>query len=252
MPQVPAGFTSHQLTLRIGLASLACVASLATMACSAPGSTPPPGAAVNNNQSSGVSQDAGPLALPFVVSSVFTPSGFMGDSQTDYNGIQLSNQTSRCLARQPNALGDCYTINWTPTFVMGQKTAWVGVYWQYPADNWGMLPGHAIAPGATKVTFLAAGAAGGEDVVFIVGGVNNPSTPAGGANSDPFKEQTEVTLTKSWAPYEISLSSSDSYSSVIGGFAWSITTSSTAPVTFYIDDIEWQATPAAPATDAGQ
>ncbi len=118
-------------------------------------------------------------------------------------------------------------------------SAWVGVYWQYPSNNWGAKSGRIVAPGATKVTFSAAGAAGGEAVEFLVGGVNVSGGTAALTNADSFTAKTDATLTTSWAPYEVSLAGT-SYSSVIGGFAWSITTSSKTPVTFYVDDIEWE------------
>jgi len=163
----------------------------------------------------------------------------MGDAPTDFNAIKMSADATQCLTRQPGAVGSCYTINWTPTPISGSKSAWVGVYWQYPSNNWGAKPGKTVNPGATKVTFTAAGAAGGEQVEFLVGGVNVSGGNAALTNADTFTSNTTATLTQAWAPYEISLSG-DSYESVIGGFAWTITTSSTTPVTFYIDNIEWE------------
>jgi hypothetical protein len=170
---------------------------------------------------------------------VFVPSGFMGDSPADFNSIKMSSDSSLCIPRQPGAQGSCYTISWTPTLLAGAKSAWVGVYWQYPSNNWGAKPGKAIAPGASKVTFTAAGAAGGEQVEFLVGGVNTTGGTAGLTYADTFTANVQATLTTSWTRYEVSLAG-DTYASVIGGFAWSITTSSTTPVTFYIDDIEWE------------
>jgi len=91
------------------------------------------------------------------------------------------------------------------------------------------------------VTFAAVGAAGGESVQFIVGGMNTtPSSPdAGLTHSDSFKSTKQVTLTKEWATYEVPLTGAH-YDSVIGGFAWTITTTSTAPVAFYVDNIQWE------------
>jgi hypothetical protein len=183
--------------------------------------------------------DGGPASLPFVVSDEFVPSGFMGDSPTDFNGIKMSSDSTKCPTRVAGALGACYTIAWTPTFVGDAGSAWVGVYWQYPSNNWGAKSGRIVAPGAKKVTFSAVGAAGGEAVEFIVGGVNNPAGAVVLPNADSFNVHTDATLTTSWASYEVSLADS-SYSSVIGGFAWSITSSSKTPVTFYVDNIEWE------------
>jgi hypothetical protein len=163
----------------------------------------------------------------------------MGDSPADFNAVMMSSDASKCLPRQSGAKGACYTISWTPTPLAGQKSAWVGVYWQYPSNNWGAKPGKSVASGASKVTFSAAGAAGGEQVQFIVGGVNTSGGNASLPYADTFTAHTAATLTTSWTSYEVSLAG-DSYSSVIGAFAWSITTSSTTPITFYIDDIEWE------------
>jgi hypothetical protein len=231
------------------------VSVAALLACSAPGSAPPAGSTTSSGgsgssgggsgsssggsgSSSGTS-DTGPATLPFVVSNYFVPSGFMGDSPTDFNGIKMSSDASQCPTRQSGVEGACYSVSWTPTPLSGQKTAWVGVYWQYPSNNWGAKPGKSVAAGATKVTFLAQGAAGGEQIEFLAGGVNTAGGNASLTYADTFTATTNVTLTNTWAPYEVDLTG-DSYSSVIGGFAWTITTSSTAPITFYVDDIVWE------------
>jgi hypothetical protein len=173
------------------------------------------------------------------VSDVFVPSGFMGDAPTDFNAIKMSSDTAKCLPRQAGAKGACYSVSWTPTILAGAKSAWVGVYWQYPSNNWGAKPGKEIASGATKVTFYAAGAKGGEAVEFLVGGVNatggNPSL----THADTFTANTQATLTTAWTKYEVPLNGA-AYASVIGGFAWTITTSATDPVTFYVDDVQWE------------
>lgn len=206
-------------------------------ACSAPGSgsgSPPPPPPMDAS--------TGPLALPLTVSSDFQPTGFMGDTPADFQNIMMSSDSSQCPApRVAGAVGACYSVQWTPVVSMGASSAWVGVYWQYPANNWGALPGRSIQSGATKVTFAAAGAAGGEEVEFLVGGMNTTpsSADAGLSYSDSFKATTMVTLTKDWQTYEIPLTG-DQYQSVLGGFAWTITTTSTAPTAFYVDDIQWE------------
>ena len=215
----------------------------AAAACSAPGSSPPAGAASGSgsggSSSGGTTAPTGPVALPFVVSDDFVPSGFMGDSPADFDAVKMSSDSTKCIARQAGAKGACYSIAWTPAPLSGAKSAWVGVYWQYPSNNWGAKAGKAIAGGATKVSFSAAGAAGGEQVTFLVGGVNTSGGTAGLTYADTFTANTQETLTTSWTRYEIPLTG-DSYTSVIGGFAWSITTSATTPISFYIDDIEWE------------
>jgi hypothetical protein len=229
------------LARTVALFSVAAVATAGLLGCSAPGSTPPPSNGGGSGSGSGGTDtsDGGPVAIPFVVSDQFFPSGFMGDSPTDFNAITMTSDSAQCPARAPGAQGACYAMTWTPTFVMGATSAWVGVYWQYPSNNWGALPGKPISPGATKVTFSAQGAKGGEQVEFLAGGVNVAGSNPSLTNADTFSASTKVTLTTSWAPYEIPLTG-DAYSTVIGAFAWTITTSATDPITFYVDDIAWE------------
>jgi hypothetical protein len=220
----------------------------AVAACSAPGSNGP--AQDPNSSSGGTSSSSGgtgsssggtgPLGLPFQVSDSYVPSGFMGDSPTDFNAVKMSPDPTKCTDRDPAAKGACYTVNWTPVFLSGQKSAWVGVYWQYPANNWGAKEGKDIPAGATKVSFSAKGAAGGEKLTVIAGGVNiKGSSDPTLTHADTFQAQTDVQLTTSWAHYEIPLTG-DTYSKVIGAFAWSMTTSASTPVQFFVDDISWE------------
>jgi hypothetical protein len=222
-----------------GLASLAALAvAISPLGCSAPGSSG--GGTLVPATPVDASAASGPVSLPFTVSGEFQPTGFMGDSPTDFNAIVMSSDSSKCPARVSGAVGVCYSIQWTPVIATGQSTAWVGVYWQYPGNNWGTLPGRPVQAGATKVTFAAMGAAGGEQIEFLVGGINTTpsSVDAGLTHADSFKMTKTITLTNAWATYEIPLTGAE-YQDVIGGFAWSITAGSTAPIAFYVDDIQW-------------
>jgi hypothetical protein len=225
-----------QIHRLFGVAPLSMLVALA--ACAAPGSTD----SGDTTSHPDASTSSGPTSLPFTVSDEFQPTGFMGDSPMDFNAITMSSDSSQCPApRISGAVGVCYTISWTPMIVSGAPSAWVGVYWQYPANNWGTMPGRDIGAGAGKVTFAAVGAAGGEQVQFIVGGINTtPGAPDAGLSfADSFKASKLVTLTNAWATYEVPLTG-DEYMQVIGGFAWSITASTATPITFYVDDIQWQ------------
>ncbi|HEY2515180.1 MAG TPA: hypothetical protein VGI39_30145 [Polyangiaceae bacterium] len=219
-------------------------------ACSAPGSSaPPPASSTGDDSGTGDPTSGGDdastptigsgLSLPFTVSTVFVPSGFMGDTPTDFNAVKMSSAATACPSRAMGAQGSCYSVNWTPAPISGQKTAWVGVYWQYPGNNWGGKPGKDIAAGATKVTFSAMGGAGGEALQFLAGGVNVSGGNASLTYADTFTAKAQVTLTNAWADYEVDLTG-DTYSQVIGAFAWTMTTGATDPVTFYIDNIQWQ------------
>ncbi len=225
----------HRVLSR-GVAPLSLLIAFA--GCAAPGSTESGEPAPKQD----ASVASGPTSIPFTVSDEFQPTGFMGDSPADFNAIVMASDSSQCPSpRVSGAVGACYSISWTPLLAAGAPSAWVGVYWQYPADNWGMMPGRTIGAGASKVTFAAVGAAGGEQVQFLVGGINTTPAPAdaGLSYADSFKASKLVTLTSSWATYEIPLTGDD-YDQVIGGFAWSITASSATPITFYVDDIQWE------------
>jgi hypothetical protein len=231
----------NRLSVR-AFAPFALVFVAAGVACSAPGSdggkkvTPPPTQVEE--------QDAappGPLSLPFLLSDEFAPSGFMGDSEADFKAVAMSKDIADCKApRSPDAAGDCYLVTWSPVIATGAPSAWVGVYWQYPANNWGAKTGKTVKSGAQKVSFYAAGAAGGEKIHFAVGGVN---TKGGGdpslTNKDSFTAELDVVLTTEWTKYSIPLSGA-AYDTVIGGFAWVATTTTPDPIKFYLDDIRWE------------
>ena len=177
--------------------------------------------------------------LPFVVDTVFVSSGFMGDGamagaigmvpaktgdSTDCNGMRAST----------TAAGSCHAVTYTPPGSGGM--GWGGVYWQYPANNWGTKAGFTVPAGAKKVTFQARGLHGGEKVNFLAGGIQG----AGNAYTDSVKASVTVTLTNAWAPYQIDLSG-QSYTQVLGGFGWTmVATDAAAGGAFFVDDIEWQ------------
>lgn len=181
----------------------------------------------------------GGAMLPFVVDTVFVSSGFMGDGSmagtiamtpaktgdsTDCNGMRAST----------GAAGSCHQVAYTPPASGGM--GWGGVFWQYPANNWGTKPGFAVPSGAKKVTFQARGAKGGEKVTFLAGGIQG----AGNPYTDSIKATVTVTLTNAWAQYQIDLSG-QSYSQVLGGFGWTmVATDAAASGAFFVDDIEWQ------------
>jgi hypothetical protein len=181
------------------------------------------------------------VALPFYVSDQFVPTGFMGDSTAQTNNITLAHDAVTCKApRPPNAGGDCFTATWAATLAAGAASAWAGVYWQSPANNWGALPGKAIAPGAQKVSFYAAGAKGGEVIQLSVGGINANGADPSLKYGDTFGiKAPPITLTTDWTQYEISLQGAQ-YTTVLGGFCWVATSTTGQSVTFYIDDIQWE------------
>jgi len=127
----------------------------------------------------------GPAApLPVVVDDLFTPTGFMGDGAMP-GAIVLGNGPTDCTTRAPGtAIGKCSKFTYTP--IVASLMGWGGVWWQNSPNNWGMMPGQHIEAGATKVTFYAAGAKGGEVVSFIASGV--------GMGADPYQDPGKVEL----------------------------------------------------------
>ncbi len=167
---------------------------------------------------------------PFAVSDYFAPSGFMGDGTT-VGAVDV--KTTECMTpRPPGARGDCYKVTYAPI------GAWAGVYWQYPADNWGAKAGKKITPGATKLTFWAAGSKGGEKIDFKVGGIEDETLPF----HDTFKAETSEKLTSAWVKYEVNFGPKG-YGDVIGGFSWSMSVTgadaSGPPTVFYLDGLTW-------------
>jgi hypothetical protein len=181
------------------------------------------------------------VKLPFYLSDQFVPSGFMGDSTASMMAITLTHDAASCKSpRQTGAGGDCYGVVWAPTLTGDAGAAWAGVYWQSSANNWGSKPGKAIAPGATKISFYAAGAAGGETIQLCAGGINSMGTSATLPYGDTFKvQEPAITLTTTWTQYELPLTGA-SYTTVIGGFCWVTSTTKSENVKFYIDDVQWE------------
>jgi hypothetical protein len=178
-------------------------------------------------------------SLPFVVDTVFVSSGFMGDGQTAGTIAMVPAKTgdsTDCMGMRASssAAGSCHAVTYTPPASAGM--GWGGVYWQYPANNWGTKPGFAMPSGAKKLTFQARGAKGGEKITFLAGGIQG----AGNPYTDSIKASVTITLTNAWSPYEIDLSG-QSYTQVLGGFGWTMAaTDAGTSAAFFVDDIEWQ------------
>jgi hypothetical protein len=177
------------------------------------------------------------LVPPFAVSDYFSPTGYLGDGAT----IGLLNMVAAaCPNRAPNPVGDCYMVTYNPPLA----ATYAGIYWQYPGNNFGAYYGHNVAPGATKATVWAMGANGGEQITFKVGGI------ATSDSTQPFHDSLQETgpletLTTSWQEFTVPFGG-DTYSEVLGGFAWVMTpptlpdgAPSMKPIVFYLDAIRW-------------
>lgn len=154
----------------------------------------------------------------------FFPSGWMCDN------TNVKNLSLRHVKTYPHSGHTCIEISWKP----GGRSEWTGIYWQYPENNWGDLPGVNLT-GATKLTFWARGNNGGEQAEFKFGGIKNQNKKY----SDSCRVLTTglLQLTKDWQQYSIDLSSKD-LSNVIGGFCWVTNAKQNRTgCTIYLDDI---------------
>lgn len=227
---------------------------------SASGGSPPPSVATDAGNladggsaaeaSTATTPEAG--GLPFVVDSVYVTSGYFGDHSDVTMTPTSATDTKDCDGDPaPSTAGNCHIATYTPD-PASDTSHFAGIYWQYPANNFGAMPGFNIPAGATQVTFWAKGAAGGEQVAFFVGGLK----AAGAAHGDAWQAPAvtaggappPTTLTSTWASYTIDVRGQPytpaDGDGVLGGFAWvaSYNPEGGAPsvLKFYVDDIEWQ------------
>ena len=172
-------------------------------------------------------------AMPFYVFSDsrsatnhFIPSGWMPDANTakdvKYDGSN----------KEDPYLGDtCIKIAYNDV----SGTRWAGIYWQHPANNWGNIDKGFDLSKATKLTFWARGAKGGEVInEFKVGGIMGEYSDSDTASIGP------VVLNKEWTQYTVDLKGKD-MSYILGGFCWA-TNIDVNPdgATFYLDEIKYE------------
>lgn len=159
------------------------------------------------------------------INNHFIPSGWMGDhGDIKYNGA----------SKEDPYLGDsCIKIIYTGEVTQGAR--WAGIYWQHPVNNWGEVDAGYDLSGASKFTFWARGAKGGERIEeFKVGGIMGEYFDSDSASIGP------VILNKEWKQYTIDLTGKD-MSYIIGGFCWT-TNIDVNPegATFYLDEIKYE------------
>jgi hypothetical protein len=205
--------------------------------------------------------DWGPLSQSFAVSDYFTPSGFMGDG-ANFGHLYMDVNTSCKTPRPPNAAGNCYTFTYykdtSPTAV-----DWAGVYWVFPANNWGTRSGHAID--FTKF----------QQIRYSVS-VDYPPIPAdvqamgvlpqppnvfyGGiahfTNEDTVSGKIFPPISSELKRYFLPFPDGQAVTaqgSLIGAFGWSIAfpfgADPAAPLVIHLDDIVWD-TAAPPASES--
>lgn len=174
----------------------------------------------------------------------FYPSGNMGDLKSvavDTHNNESPYSGSSCIKIKYQAYKDI-------------SRSWAGLYWQYPAYNWGTIAKAYDLTGAKKLTFWARGERGGEVISkFQVGGITGEFRDSGVSSIGPVK------LSKQWRQYTIDLSGlGDSIiignedkecwpflrplSRIIGGFCWatSMAANKDNGIVFYLDEIKFE------------
>lgn len=135
-----------------------------------------------------------------------------------------------------------------------RTAGWAGFFWQYPANNWGDMPGGYDLSLAKRLTFWGRGEKGGEVInTFQVGGIHGKYPDSGSRSTGT------VILSGTWKQYTIDLSSIDNaiimdeqnkecwpfmtpLSRIVGGFGWATSLSENRDegITFYLDDIRFE------------
>ena len=171
-----------------------------------------------------------PRSLPLVVDSFYVASGFMGEGGTG------AVRALPCPADHlpPSAQGQCHGFAYSPAPGLPETMSWAGVAWQFPAFNWGAVPGLDIAPGASRVTFCAWGAQGDEIVDFFAG----LTAPV----DEVSVRLAFVHLAATPRRYALDLRGATYGKGVISGFGWTINGANVArpPATFFVTDIAWR------------
>jgi len=159
------------------------------------------------------------------VANHFIPSGWMGDyGDIKYDGV----------SKEDPYLGNtCIKIVYSGQGTQGAR--WAGIFWQNPANNWGSMDKGFDLSKATKLTFWARGAKGGERIEeFKVGGIMGEYSDSDSASISP------VILAPEWTQYTIDLKGKD-LSYIIGGFCWATNVDvNPEGATFYLDEIKFE------------
>lgn len=155
----------------------------------------------------------------------YAPSGWMGD----VSDLKIVNNCTDT----PQSGVTCLKLTYSAACT--QKEEWVGVYWQYPPNNWGKRKGYNLT-GAKKLTFWARGE---QD------GVKLSEVKVGGIKGDKFTDTAEVAIgpfeiTKEWKQYTLDLSGTD-LSNIIGGFCVAVSREDNPRgCVFYLDEIVFE------------
>jgi hypothetical protein len=151
--------------------------------------------------------------------SPYVASGWMGNQRA----IRFDD---KCAVR-PHAGSTCMKLQYLA------PDQWGGIIWQDPPDDWGDRPGGSDLTGATRLTFWARGATGGEKVKFLFGVIKREKP-----YFDTAAGELDVVLTTEWTQYSIDLTGKD-LSRIKSGFGWTLAGQG-KPLTFYVDDVQYE------------
>lgn len=217
------------------------------------GSTSKSGSASGGGGASGGSGGGGsmqmPLALPFFVNAPgnFVKSGFMGDAMTSVTAAPSETDTDgTCGGKRADdkAGGDCDTFK---IKAAEGGMGWQGVFYQFPANNWGEFPGRTIATGAKQVKFQAR--ASREVAVMFQVGMCNPAdetmcTDGFFAYPTGASEGGTISVGTEWKELTVSLAGKDYSGGVHGAFSWSVSNADLlgdmSELDLYVDAISWE------------
>ncbi len=155
----------------------------------------------------------------------YAPSGWMGDyGDIKYNESDTTN---------PKSGKSVIKITYTAEGKQGNN--WAGIYWQYPANNWGNKGPGLNLSGYKRLTLWARGEKGGELLdKFCVGGITGESMDSGSSEIGP------VTLTTEWQQYTIDLKGQD-LKSINGALCWAANRDNNPHgLTMYLDEIRFE------------
>jgi hypothetical protein len=111
---------------------------------------------------------------------------------------------------------------------------WAGLVWQSPANDWGKQPGGLNLEGASKLTFRARGARGGERVTFGFGIIGETAAYADSARA----ELKDTPLTAEWQTFSIPLAGKD-LRQIKTAFYW-VGARKATPLAFSLMDIRYE------------
>lgn len=170
----------------------------------------------------------------------FVPDGWMGDLEDVPPQVARGILDDAC-TENPYRGGTCIKLSYPKD--LGTQN-WVGIYWQFPARNWGKKPGYDLSrytgDGRKKVrvTFFARAAEEGVRGEFKVGGIE-------GQHPDTFGPVSTgvITLGKAWKQHTIDLSGQN-LKNVTGGFCWATNRpQNPRGCVLYLDEIRFELGP---------